>query len=355
MPGSEADRSDEGSSTIDGVGNGSSQRQEARHSPLELIEAYMRQGVKGTLPVDGAPAARFKVSPGHRRLSLLVQMSTDEPGPDLLTRANLTYSPFHESGSTWHCLDVVVDDNLSEVYPVLCTIVDKIQLGGDSFATAVHSVLSGLSDILAGRKGLSLEEQIGLFGELMVLLSLARYLSPVEAVTAWRGPRGEEHDFGLRHVDLEVKSTMAERRRHWITSMTQLAPTGDRQLQLVSLQITPSGLGPGMSLAGLVDTACSLPSVPAGEVARVLDQAGWRDWHRGAYRERWRLRSEVAFYVVDEQFPALTPPRVAAAMPGLERLTDIHYRIDVGGLETAPPLFPVELDPANATAREPEQ
>ncbi|WBQ07813.1 PD-(D/E)XK motif protein [Kribbella sp. CA-293567] len=301
----------------------------------------MNQRVNGALDIDGAPRARIKISPGSNRLSLLVQMVEEEPGPDLRMRANLGYGLSFESDAAWHCLDVAVDRNVSEVYPVLCAIADKVQLDGTSFAGAVESVLSGLSDILAGRKGLSLEEQIGLFGELVVLLSLAKHLGVSDAVTAWTGPKGEEHDFGLPETDLEVKTTMTEHRRHWISGLTQLTPTGDRSLHLLSLQITSAGLGGGVSLAELVETIRSLPDMPAGRIDELLDRAGWRDWYGGLYDDRWQLRTPAETYVVNDEFPALTASRIGAVMPDIGRLVELRYRIDLDGLDTVSSLFPV--------------
>lgn len=317
-----------------------------RHEPAELLQEYMQRNVNGTLIIDGSPAARVKISPGEKRLTLLVEIVGDDPGPDLLTRANLSYGASYESGKAWHCLDVILDENLVEVYPVLCTVADRVQLNGEPFAEAVQSVLSGLSDILAGRKGLSREEQIGLFGELVVVLSLARERGAPDAIAAWRGPSSEEHDFGLEHVDLEVKTTMSERRRHWITSLTQLTPTTGRELQLLSLQITSSALGDGASLADLVELVRSLPGAPAGQVEQALSRLGWQEWYGDLYRERWRLRTEPAFFVVDDGFPALTLARVQAVMPNVERLAEVHYRIELDSLETDSSLFPVAITAA---------
>jgi hypothetical protein len=324
--------------------------EDSRHAPIGVLDEYMEQRVNGVLDIDGDPRARIKVSPGHSRLSLLVQMIENEPGPDLRMRANLAYGPSFEGDATWHCLDVVIDRNMSEVYPVLCAIADKVQQNGDSFANAVESVLSGLSDILAGRKGLSLEEQIGLFGELVVLLSLERHIGAADAVTAWRGPSGEEHDFGLEDTDLEVKTTMTERRRHWISGLTQLTPTGDRDLHLLSLQITSPGLGEGASLTDLVETVRSFPDVPTRRMDELLDRAGWRDWYSGLYDARWQLRTHPELYVVDDNFPALTASRVDAVMPDVSRLLDLHYRIDLEGLEPVTLLFPISI--ADSTADE---
>ncbi|MEI8410592.1 MULTISPECIES: PD-(D/E)XK motif protein [unclassified Kribbella] len=326
----------------------------SRHEPVELLHEYMQRNVNGTLIVEGSPEVRVKISPGENRLTLLVEMIGDDPGPDLLTRANLSYGASYESGKTWHCLDVILDGNLVEVYPVLCTVADRVQLSGEPFAAAVQSVLSGLSDILAGRKGLSREEQVGLFGELVVVLSLARQLGVSDALAAWRGPSSEEHDFGLQHVDLEVKTTMSERRRHWITSLTQLTPTAGRQLQLLSLQITSSALGDGASLADLVEVVRSLPGASLGHIDQTLSRLGWQEWYGDLYRERWRLRAEPAFFVVDDGFPALTLARVQAVMPNAERLAEVHYRIELDSLETDPPLFPVAISVTSNSEDQPD-
>jgi hypothetical protein len=317
-----------------------------RHAPAAIVEAYQSQGVNGVLVVGGTPAARIEIAPQHRRLSLLVQVSGEPRGPDLLDRANLAYDVVHDAGQMWHRLDVTFDDNLGEVYPVLCAVADRIQLGGESFTDAVEAVLAGLGDILAGRGGLPHEKQVGLFGELVVLLSLAAHSTPAGAVAAWRGPDREEHDFGLPGVDVEVKTTMSEHRRHWIGAPTQLVPTPDRDLHLLSLQITASGAGPGATLTDLVGAAQALPGAPPGAVEAGLASAGWRARHADLYRSRWTLRTAAEFHLVDDAFPAVTPDRLGAAVPSPERIVDFRYRVDLDRLVPAAALFPVTIPTA---------
>jgi hypothetical protein len=301
------------------VTNIGSEDSAVRHVPADVIEAYDEHGVSGTLVIDGTPNARIQIAPQYHRLSLLVRVDANVPGPDLRDRANLAYDLQEEAGVMWHRLDVTFDDNLTEVYTVLCTIADRVQLAGETFTDAVEAVLAGLGDILAGRGGLSHAEQVGLFGELVVLLSLAAQRTPTDAVGAWRGPDREEHDFGLQRVDVEVKTTLSEQRHHWIGSLTQLLPTPGRDLYLLSLQITAAGLGPGATLTELVAAVRSLPGIPIGHVDKRLESVGWRPRHADLYRARWTLRTGAAFYLVDEEFPALTPARVAAAVPSPQR------------------------------------
>lgn len=314
-----------------------------RHAPAAVVEAYQSQGVNGVLVVGGTPAARVEIAPQRRRLSLLVQVQGEARGPDLLDRANLAYDVVHDAGHMWHRLDVAFGNNLAEVYPVLCAVADRVQLGGESFTDAVEAVLAGLGDILAGRGGLPHEKQVGLFGELVVLLSLAAHRTPAEAAAAWRGPDREEHDFGLPGADVEVKTTMSEHRRHWIGAPTQLVPTPGRDLHLLSLQITAAGAGPGATLTELVGAAQALPGAPAGTLDAGLASAGWHARHADLYRSRWTLRTAAEFHLVDDAFPAVTPDRLSGAVPSPERLVEFRYRVDLDGLVPAAALFPVTM------------
>jgi len=319
-----------------------------------VIERYDAQGVSGVLVVDGDPAGRIKIAPQGRQLSLIVQVTHNAAGPDLRNRANLAYGLHEDKGVMWHHLDVSYGDNLTEVYPVLCTILDRIQLGAESFTDSVEAVLAGLGDILAGRGGLPHEKQVGLFGELVVLMSLAEHSSPADAVVAWRGPDREEHDFGLPDADVEVKTTMSEQRGHWIGSLTQLRPTPGRDLHLLSLQITAAGNGPGATLTELVHTARAMPGVPLADLDTGLGDAGWRARHADLYRSRWALRAPPAFYVVDDAFPAVTPPRIAAAVPDPQRITDVRYRVNLDGLAATTTLFPVAFPAQDHDMKGPE-
>lgn len=315
-----------------------------RHTTAQAVDAYRRDGVAGAFAVYGAPPAMIRIAPLHDRLTLLVRVDSDERRPDLRDRAHISYELEHDAGTMWHRVDVTYDENLTEVYPVLCAIADRVQLGGQTFAEAVDAVLDGLGEILAGRGGLTHDQQVGLFGELAALRGLAAKDGPAHAVAAWRGPDREEHDLGLATADVEVKTTMSERRRHWISSATQLLSTPGRELYLLSMQITAAGDGPGLSLADLADAARALPQEHAGTVDASLAAAGYRDRHADLYTARWALRTAPEFHLVDDSFPAFTPERIAAAVPSSHRVSDLRYRIDLNGLPAAPPLFAVTIN-----------
>lgn len=320
-----------------------SERPADRHVPPSVLETYAAEGVSGVFPAEGTPAGRIQISPRQHVITLLVEATENVPGPDVQSLANLEYALEDQAGIVWHRLDVAYEDNLGEVYPVLCTILDRVQLKGESFTDAVMSVLTGLGEILAGRGGLSRDQQVGLFGELLVLLSLGAHLGSEEAVKAWRGPDREEHDFGLADSDLEVKTTTFEERSHWINSVAQLYPSPGRALRLLSIQVTTAGAEPGMSLAEIVQTARTRPGMPTVELNHTLEAAGYYDRHADLYQSRWRLRSMPKFYLIDDKFPALTNELLFANVPQAERITDIRYRIHLEGLTGQDELFPIAL------------
>jgi hypothetical protein len=316
----------------------------SRHVSASTLEEYHAKGVNGVLVVPGTPTARIQISPAERKLRLLTQAARGVSGPNLIDRAHLAYDLLEEDGSMWQCLEVDYQDNLPEVYPVICAILDRVQVEGQAFTDAVEAVLHGLNDVLAGRGGLTHEQQVGLFGELIVLLARARLVTASRAVVEWRGPTGEEHDFGLTDDDVEVKTTVAEQRSHWINGLTQLQPTPGRNLYLLSIQLTAAGAGAGATLPELVEKLRALPDVPLSDADAALAQAGYRNHHADLYNSRWALRSAPAFYLVDDAFPALTPSRLAQGVPRFGHIGDVRYRVDLAGLVAAAPLFASELE-----------
>lgn len=293
--------------------------------------------------MEGNPSSRIQISPTDRVMALVVQATSNVDGPDVHSLANLDYYLEDHGGTMWHTLNVTYDNNLAEIYPVLCAIVDRVQLRGDSFADAVHAVLRGLGEILAGRSGLSTEEQVGLFGELAALLSLAHYTNARNALQAWRGPDREEHDFGLPLCDLEIKTTLAEKRTHWINSLTQLTASPGRPLFVVSIQLTAPGAEVTASLLDLVDATRAFPGMPGVQLNQMLEAAGYYDGHADLYGTHWRFRTLAAFFHVDEGFPALTTARLFSSVPASQRVEDVHYRISLEGLPVHQSLFPIDI------------
>ena len=193
------------------------------------------------------------------------------------------------------------------------------------------------------RVALSEEQQVGLIGELMVLLALAHADGPQNALAAWRGPLGEEHDFGTHAFDLEVKTTRGEKRDHWISGATQLEPTADRPLYLVSIQITTAAASTGHTLPSLVAAARHTFHTEVAKLDHLLGRAGFRDRDSDMYKHRWAQRTAPAFFAIDGAFPSITRERIDAHVPASPYVVDIRYRLDLTGYGPSPSLFTVDI------------
>ncbi|MBB2944601.1 hypothetical protein FB565_004334 [Actinoplanes lutulentus] len=218
-------------------------------------------------------------------------------------------------------------------YPVLCSMTDRVQIDRMPPAAALRETLAELTSLLREPESISMEREIGLFGELLTLLGLVPVLGGLPAVEAWRGPRGEEHDFGLADTDVEVKTTISERRAHWIDSFTQLQPTTSRPLWLISHQLTGAGTGFGRTLPELIDeVGAALAGTARADFESKVGLAGWRAAYATQVSSRWERRRGSAAFEVDEQFPKLVPDSLQQAGIAIDRLVQVRYRVDLDGL-----------------------
>ena len=120
--------------------------------------------------------------------------------------------------------------------------------------------------------------------------------------------------------------------------MRQLQASGDRELAVLSIQLTAAPAGVGLSLPELVARCtCRLADETLKKrFADILAQVGYRDEHAALYAERWSLRSEPALYLVDARFPAVRAAELERCVAQAERIVDLRYQVDLEGLVPIP-------------------
>jgi len=148
-------------------------------------------------------------------------------------------------------------------------------------------------------EGMSAERQRGLFGELMVLETLLRtVLSPLDAVSSWKGSSGAYRDFVHLDADIEVKTTISkEPRKVWVSSEKQLDDTDLESLALVVLTLN-EGESSGISLPNAVATVRQLleNDGKAGSIFESsLIEAGYLDSDADKYPKQYTIRSREVF------------------------------------------------------------
>lgn len=309
---------------------------DSRHLEIAGLRAYLEAGNTGRLRVAGEPESYLIINPAERRLS--IQVVVDGALPNCTRYENVDAVTIKQGGSTWNQLSVF-SDHLEDLYPLLILILDRVQLGKQQFRPAVGDILNAYGSVLSQRSGLPLEKQLGLFGELLVLRHLLQSGTTPErsekTVGTWLGPTQAEHDFVLHHSDLEVKTTTAEQRQHWISSLSQLVPTVGRDLHLLSLQITSAGTDGGESLPELVEGIRHLSEMTTSAVSAFdakLHGNGYHDQDQELYTGRWRLRTNPAIFLIDDAFPTLRKTEPPA--PEWEHIVEARYLLDLTHLST---------------------
>mgnify|MGYP003670697284 CR=1 FL=1 len=313
-----------------------------RHLSRLSLQQYFAAGASSLVVLDGTPAAYLFVEPEVPRLSLRVPR--DGNGlPDLHLYDVLRTSEVHSDGRHWYQLSVV-GPAVQEAFPLLADVSDRVQLEGQSFVSAVTSALRSFRDFLAGVSKMSRQEEVGLFGELLVLEYLISNLPEHEAVAAWRGWDAAEHDFDLGDTDVEVKTTTSERRQHRIASATQLVPTPGRDLWLLSVQVTKASehSPDAVCLTDLIRrvAGCIGRDEVRSDFFARLSRARWTETTASAYSDKFRLRSGPAHFLVDEGFPAITPAKLETLGLGAE-VVDLIYMLDLSGLPVSSATNPL--------------
>ena len=180
---------------------------------------------------------------------------------------------------------------------------------------------------------LSLSDEIGLIGELIVALDIAR-LSPRSIPLRWTGPSSATVDFLSETTAMEVKTTTRrEGRIVEIHGVEQLEPPSGRDLFLEWVRVVESP--EGRSIADLVVEMTDL-GVGRLELLEALGRRG--------YEERMALGSELRLfevverrmYSVDDAFPRIIKSSfTGSAMPPGTLM--LRYQVDLTGA-SPPPL-----------------
>jgi Putative PD-(D/E)XK family member, (DUF4420) len=178
---------------------------------------------------------------------------------------------------------------------------------------------------------LSMEQQLGLFGEVWFL---SRWLSPsvgvAKAVQMWRGPAGSRNDFEVEGLGIEVKTTGRVDAAHVIHGLDQLLEPPNGALLLYSLAVRDEASGTE-SLPRLVE---EVRGKLAGDHATLLQfesmvyAAGYDDRLAGEYAKIvLRVRDE-ALYRVSEGFPRLVPVSIVGGQPVGVSAVNYELRVD---------------------------
>ena len=174
------------------------------------------------------------------------------------------------------------------------------------------------------RAGMTLEQRMGLFGELIFLERLLEINSPKNVIGAWFGPFGGSRDFQFGNVEIEVKAVSKNQSRIRIASEFQLDDQECDQMFLKVFTLCDSDQG-----RSILDVATAvlqnLDPMSQLEFQSRLDSVGAVYLSR-LDRDNWVVCGESTFKVTAD-FPALKHSEISTA------ISSVQYRLNLSSLE----------------------
>jgi hypothetical protein len=186
--------------------------------------------------------------------------------------------------------------------------------------TGWHKLLnSGITGLL------TLQEQLGLMGELLEIEMLLNDYGVTEVLKAWLGPQRGPHDFVLGHEQREVKVfTDLSRSLITISSADQLAPIPGIPLILSTRLLASSEQG--KSLNDMVIHLMGHMNENDSELFLIrLGEAGYIN--HSAYSENKWICQNHAIYSINETFPKL----ISAELPA--QIVKVEYQLSLAKLD----------------------
>lgn len=282
-----------------------------RLSDTQLLTREVHAGTKGNVLIA---MDTF----GHRHLLVTENGPGAQSGvPD--ASDNLVLGARNHDGTGYVDL-VCKNDALGLVFERLCAdVVTRAQDEPDMHPN--KALIRALDDWQAlferTPAALSREEQIGLFGELLVLERLAQ-TDPVKALGAWSGPGKSLRDFSSEKAFMEVKCTTSQdAKRVSISSLDQLDPAAGEPLflVLVSLTVDTTGDSTDVLIERLVDAG-----VPRHALERKVAQYGYSFSSRGT-DPKFSVKG-LTFWAVQESSPGLRRSDIPSErVQGVEKVT----------------------------------
>jgi hypothetical protein len=175
-------------------------------------------------------------------------------------------------------------------------------------------------------EGLTSEEQLGLFAELLVIQRIAQGVGHANAVRYWEGPHREVHDFSQAHWAIEVKATsVAGSGVASISNENQLDWTKVAALFLwfMAFDVRPHGSEATLphAVSGLRKDLAAYPA-SADRFEDMLIEVGYLDMHSVQYQSSYELIRESAFHV-GQGFPAISAGEIPSAV------SHVRYSLNV--------------------------
>jgi hypothetical protein len=181
---------------------------------------------------------------------------------------------------------------------------------------------------LSKSRTLTYEEEIGLFGELVILEKILSVNSKIEVLSAWKGPLGKSHDFIRPSISFEIKTSPLKKKA--LINISSEFQLDGKNLFLGFIVIDDTiDSEANKSIPDLIETIQKLlPEDGLDLFKGLIKSAGYKETESEKYKNRKYAVSSISFYEVSDTFPRITPSKINP------NVSDVRYKLNVGGLNS---------------------
>lgn len=306
-----------------------------RHVSWANLSRSISAGAPQRFVIRGSPELDLLLDSAGSSLGLLLPFPESSPVP-LSPLSMVSIARRAVDGNKRLYISTGVRRLYREFYELLMEVADYVQVDGLDATSAFMMALGKWKTLLEEVTPLSAESQLGLLGELWLLVRLLNANGPA-AFDSWVGPLGEPHDFRFGGSEIEIKTSSSRRHGHFITSLDQLSPSLNSRLFVLSLLAEPAGQHGGRSVPAAIEFVRQRLNDDPNRLTQfnnILSTAiGYDDQTSQHYNARYHLRSEPFLIEVNDAFPRITRSMIDRELGGLShRIIECQYFADLEGL-----------------------
>lgn len=302
------------------------------------VQELLKQKDPAVFSLEGSPMIRVLADGERPMLSIRCEITVEPSLEGLDGLHGLDVETVTDSEGRWLEISSTNPDYFKHLTDIASTIAAMTQDESLEPVEAFRRAVCQLRDMLRQDQGLSRTAELGLLGELWLLKRLHTSYEPSLVMEAWLGPESEEHDVRLDSIEIEVKATSKQARRHWIGSLGQLKPSPNRDLFLLSLHYGRSGAGPEpQSVSTAVTELRALlqpdPSALAAFDEELADKFGIARGEEQRYRTSFAFRSKPRLIAITDTSPRLlAEDLLLIERDEMHRVEAVEYLLNCEGL-----------------------
>jgi hypothetical protein len=308
-----------------------------------LRDNYIEPGTPIEDPILDDPEFRLIFHPSPRQLGVRLLIADGKELPKAGELQNVSVSRVQIAGRSYAQVLTDAIHLFPTIYALIEDVLRRIEAGEKDCVVALANSLRNFEALVARAGGISREETVGLYGELLVLESLLR--AGKADAKAWIGANRQSHDFRLSTLELEVKTTTSNNRHHYVHGLNQLTPSPGHDLHVVSIRLSSPGSGAGRSLDELIDDLLATMSGNEEAVQYFSNELDKTSYARGNHEctVAYQLAADLMQVSIGKDFPIVNHSRLEEMLGGSAagRVMRLDLLINLEGLGTK--LIPAML------------